>query len=131
MKDVKFRWFRSEGEEPFAAYSSKKKFPQDANIEKSMIGELLRHCGKAPNTPTDVSSFDKFMAAVKDPANTSDFGVDVASYLAMEKVMRDELSELRVISIGNEKTTVTPSIFFVGRAEDGTLAGLETKVVWT
>ena len=54
-------------------------------------------------------------------------GDDAAKFRALIKVLKDSLSDLRVYRIGD----VEKDVYIVGKAADGTWAGLKSKVVET
>ena len=81
---------------------------------------LLERAGAAEGTPVEETGLDRFFRAVP--------GEDQAKFQKLTKVLRGQLSGVKVYKLGGEAER---QVYIVGRTPDGQWAGLKTTVVET
>ncbi len=81
---------------------------------------LLERAGAAEGTPVEETGLDRFFRAVP--------GEDQAKFQKLTKVLREQLSGVKVYKLGGEAER---QVYIVGRTPDGQWAGLKTTVVET
>jgi histidine triad (HIT) family protein len=82
--------------------------------------KMLQLAKQSKGTAIEQSSLDDLFATVPSE--------DKAKFLALRKVIQDELSGVKVYKVGDQPER---EVYIVGKTKDGKLAGLRTTVVET
>jgi hypothetical protein len=116
-------WGTEATDEPFYAFS----FPMPATTP--LTEQSFRAALRLPATEKiRFESADDFFRDMQDPERVD--AADLSKYRALEAAMRRELTDLRAVIVGGDDA-VEAKVYLVGRARDGSLSGLEAKLVWT
>jgi hypothetical protein len=116
-------------------YMSENDFPLEAfRLElkdKNTITEkdILKATKHVPKTPVELYDFDNFflMPTQEQDWHSAEEKKSVKRYQKLDKLLRDNLSDLQVFKIGE----VERDVYVVGKSKSGEFLGVSTKVVET
>lgn len=101
----------------------------DGKTDRLAREEILKATGIDPKSPveeTDVGTFFGRLTAIQDWYEAGQ-KKNARRFASLEKLLREELSDLRVFRIGK----IRVAIYVVGLDHEGTLAGVKTMAVET
>lgn len=115
-------WFGNEGDSTF------KSFVKPGNGGRVTVDEVRSAMNRPATEKYLEKDINEFFQGMQQPDQVGD-ATDRAKFAEIERTMKAELSDLKVFV--QDEGTVDGKVYFVGRAKDGNLVGLESNRIWT
>jgi hypothetical protein len=113
------------GNESDSSFKSFVKPGQGGPVTLDEVKTAFRLPASEPYLTKDLG---EFFQAMQDPDQVGD-ATERARFAELERTMKTELSDLKVFV--RDEGVVDGKVFFVGRAKDGNLVGLQSNRIWT
>ena len=116
--------FMSESDYPYKAFS--KPLAPSAKLDDAALKKAF---GLAPGAQIEKSDIADWFKDRKDP-QVEDDAATRAKYAAVEAAMKAGLKDLQMV-YGGPQDQVDAKVYLIGRAPDGSIAGLVSRRIWT